>query len=788
MKEAKTRYNRKINQDLSPNNQQAFDSFDLKKFLILFKKNIIWITLFFLIAVFSAIFYIRYTNVAYSASAEIKLNKTNEASLFGFPNVSEETSNYAALSGEVELIKSKLFLKEVSAKIPLQVSYDLVGRFKNEERYKFLPFEFIYNESCQSSTNQFFVKIINEKQFKIAIDAESEDWLTASFDQPFSFGTCSYILKKTQYFFSDQTMIVTIHSPEQVLDYLESKLKVAPENLNASTIKIEFTDYNAYKVTDIVNTISELYTRYSIDQKNQANELKINFLNSQLRDIESVLENFETNMEEFTLKNKTADPNEDIAISIQQLSAIDSSLYHLKYTLSKMQELKLGLEEDSFKLNLTNKIPADLKEQILQYEEINRELLLARTKYKNESQIINELELRAKVFRNDIKGAIDNTINNLKNQLEIQNSRKNKLTSTFLTLPAKANELNKKMRFYSIYESLYLTLMQKKTEFQIAKAGTTAEVVILRPASLPSKPVGPSSLILFIGAILLGFLISIIFLTAKFLLYDEINSLAELERLTNLPIVGTIFRVRSSVGKKTGVLVFEKPRAQISENFRSLRTGLNFMGLNKDQKIIAVSSSISGEGKTFVAVNLAAVLSLSNKKTIILDLDLRKPRAQYAFNIEKGDEGMSAILSGNTNWRNCVHVTQNENLHLISSGEIPPNPAELLDSEYFENLLAELKEEYDIIILDTPPIGLVSDGLIALKKADQSLFIVRADYSRRGFIKELHRNVELNGLSNISIVLNALRNNKPGYGYYQDYYENNTSKSVLSLKKFFKLG
>ena len=273
----------------------------------------------------------------------------------------------------------------------------------------------------------------------------------------------------------------------------------------------------------------------------------------------------------------------------------------------------------------------------------------------------------------------------------------------------------------------------------------------------------------------------------RYLLYDQIISLTELERITRLPIVGTINRVRSGLAKKSGVLVFDKPRSQISENFRALRTGLNFMGMNKKEQVIAVTSSVSGEGKTFIAVNLAAVLSLSNKKVIILDLDMRKPRTQYAFNIEKNDEGISAILSGNASWEACVQKTQNENLHLIPSGVIPPNPAELLESEYFEQLISSLKDSYDIIILDTPPIGLVSDGIIALKHSNQSLYIVRSDYSKRGFIRDLHRNVELNQLKNISIVFNAAKNNKGGYGYYQDYYDE-SSKSLSNLKKIFNIG
>jgi capsular exopolysaccharide synthesis family protein len=198
-----------------------------------------------------------------------------------------------------------------------------------------------------------------------------------------------------------------------------------------------------------------------------------------------------------------------------------------------------------------------------------------------------------------------------------------------------------------------------------------------------------------------------------------------------------------------------------------------------------VSSSTSGEGKTFVSVNLAAVLALSGKKTVILDLDMRKPRAQYAFNVNTNELGISAILSGAASWQQCIHKSQNDNLHLIPSGAIPPNPAELLESTYFNQLLEELKLHYDIVILDTPPIGLVSDGIIALKKADHNLYIVRSDYSKRQFIRDLHRNIQLNDIKNISLVFNAAKSSGKNYGYYQDYYDDNSSVSKNTLKKLF---
>ncbi len=790
MENNSTKYQRNLPGQRAVNQQGGSnDMIDFRKFFILLKKNILWVLLFFLFTFLAVFIFIRYTNVKYQSYAELKLNKRNEASVFGFNPMSEESSNLNTLSGEVELIRSKLFLKQVIQKLPLDVSYEVVGRFKNEERYRFIPFKLKYEKDCVPYATKVFVEILDNNNFRISLNPEENKWQKGVFDQDFQFNGCTYLLKKTDNFFSGETLFFTINTESTLMDYIESKLSVAPENLNANTIKIVFEDYNIYKVQSIVEAISELYTEYSKEQKNKANQLKIEFLNDQLKQTEEVLNRFETSIEEFTIENKTVDPSTDLSRIISEIVALDSLLYGYRFELKELHQSKDILQKDSIDIQRINSqfLPSNIYQLFDELVEEDNSLRLAKMRYKNSSQIILETEQRRDLLLDRILQMINTRIEFLEERSNTIASRKGRLEQSFTTLPGKSNELNQKMRFYSLYEELYLSLMQKKTEFEIAQAGTLAEVVILTPASLPRSPIGPSTQILYAAAFALGLILSFIFIMIKYLIYDEINSLNELERITHLPIIGTISKLRSSIAKKSGVIVFEKPRSQISESFRTLRTGLNFMGINEGKNIISITSSTSGEGKTFVAVNLAAILSISNKKSIILDLDMRKPRAQYAFNVDSDGEGISAILSGNARWEDCVHKTKNENLHFIPSGVIPPNPAELLESSYFTQLLLDLKQEYDIILLDTPPIGLVSDGIIALKKSNHSLFVVRSDYSKRSFIKDLHRNIDLNGIKNLSIVFNAAKKENNSYGYYQDYYNDNGSKSLSTLKRLFNL-
>lgn len=790
MNKSSTRYNRNLESldrhtPQNPNSE-AVDFFKLKTIL---KKNTVWAIIIISLCVLAAFIYIRYTNVKFQSYAELKLKKRNEASVFGFNPLSEESSNLNTLSGEVELIKSKLFLKQVIQKLPLDVTYEVVGRFKNEERYRLKPFSVIYDSNCVVYNQKIYVDILDGSNFRLSLNPDSEEWQSAKFNEPFIFNNCRFVLEKTESFFSNEMLFFSINTEENLLEYIESKLAVAPENLSANTIKITFEDYNPYKVQEIVETISELYTAYSREEKNKANQLKIQFLDEQLKQTEIVLTDYEHYIEDFTVKNKTANPSDDVARLITEMIKMDSSLYVLNYHLKELNKITKQLASDSLEMELVNiqLLPANMQPLFNEYAELRNDYRLAEMSYKSTSQILQQKALELNTLKNRIMLSIDNRKGILEERKFNSINRKGEIEKAFSDLPAKTNELNQKLRFYSLYEELYLSLMQKKTEFEIAKAGTLAEVVILTPANLPKTPIGPSTSVIYIGSFAFGFILSFIFIGIRYLLYDEINSLKELESLTSIPIVAKISRLSSMVAKRSGVIVFEKPRSQISEAFRTLRTSLDFIGIKDGKKVISISSTTSGEGKTFVAVNLAAILAMSNKKVIILDLDMRKPRAQYAFNVDQNELGVSSLLSGGIHWKNCVNVTKIENLHFIPSGIIPPNPAELLEGALFEQLLEELKVEYDLILLDTPPIGLVSDGILALKKSDHSLFVVRADYSKRSYIQDLHRNMQLNNVHNLSIIFNSVRKENKGYGYYQDYYNDNNSKSISTLKRIFNI-
>jgi capsular exopolysaccharide synthesis family protein len=221
----------------------------------------------------------------------------------------------------------------------------------------------------------------------------------------------------------------------------------------------------------------------------------------------------------------------------------------------------------------------------------------------------------------------------------------------------------------------------------------------------------------------------------------------------------------------------------VSEAVRTLRTNLDFFKINSDNKIIAISSTVSGEGKSFIAMNLGGVIALSKKKVIMLDVDMRKPKSNTPTSVTDRTKGMSTIVIKKHKWQDCVYKTFLEGFDYIPSGPHPPNPSELLLNGEFSEMLEEMKQNYDCIILDTPPVGLVTDGIMAMKRADISIYVFRANYSKREFLMNLKRIINMNNFKNITSVLNAMPSSKEKYGY--GYYEDN-EKSSFSLKSLFK--
>jgi capsular exopolysaccharide synthesis family protein len=393
--------------------------------------------------------------------------------------------------------------------------------------------------------------------------------------------------------------------------------------------------------------------------------------------------------------------------------------------------------------------------------------------YRQKSQDIAALREKTRAQLEEFKNRWLSDLTNL-------NQRKTALEKQFASIPDKNTEFSKNQRFYKLYEEFYLTLMQSKSEFEIAQAGSTPDFKILSPASLASAPIAPKKYMVAGVGLVASCAAMFFFIGICYLLNNRITNLYELEKIDMAPVLGSVPMSNYMNGQALHIL--QHPRSMVSESIRTLRTNLDFFNLSNEKKTIAISSTVSGEGKSFIAMNLGGVMALSDKRVILVDLDMRKAKIHIPFKSPDNHKGVSTVLIGKDSWQDTVIPTELKNFDYLPSGPHPPNPSELLLHGHFTNLLTDLKKHYDVIILDTPPVGLVTDGIMAMRHADVSLYVFRADYSRKEFLHNLTRIININKFSNITTLLNAVttRGKTYGYGYYED-----NGKSV-TLKSLFK--
>ena len=776
-------------------NEQNMDSIDVNKLMKTFRRVSPWIIFTLVLGLSIAYIYIRYTKETFQSSSILQLDVKSEANILGLKTYDEGINN---LSKEIELIKSKLFIGKVVEELGFEIEYYEYGDILFEERYKSSPFKVWFSRINSNLYNKAIdVDFLNNSQYRLSYtigqQVHSEvyhfgDTLRTD-DMEIAITLNKPFIQENpgEYFF-------IIHSQSALVDYIRSNFTVEPLDFNAKTITISFKDYNKYKARDILYAIDTLYIYYTKKQKNQVNQQKILFLNDQLGQTEKKLGELEDYFESFTITNKTINLDANLSQTIMILNEIDSQHFSTNQRLLALEKILDDLnKKEDFILN-----PADaslfspeIREELSKYEEVLEESQVLLSSYNENTFAYQKKQDELQFSKERIISYLERTIANLHKNLNLLEDKKKQLEREFVKLPSKQTEFTKTKRFYSLYEEFYLSLMKSKAEFELAQAGTVTDYFILSPASLPSRPLSPNQPIIYGIGFLLALFISFFIVGLSYLLDNKITSLNELEKLTDIPVLGTIPFFRWEKKYDTRLIVDKLPKSEISEAFRTIRTNLEFLNGSDDKKIITITSTTSGEGKTFVAVNLGGIISYLDNKVIILDLDMRKPKLQKVFYNTDTNNGISTILINKHDVESCILKTELPNLDYIPSGPIPPNPSELILSKHFGEMLEKLKTLYDVIIIDTPPAGLVTDGVRAMQKATIPLYIVRADYSKKNYLKAINKTIRTQKLSKLSLVLNATKNSgKNIYGYTHNgnhgYYIENENKKPFDIRSIFK--
>ena len=767
------------------NKSTSPESIDTEKLSAVFRKNLIWIILIFIATNLTAYLTIRWTKDLFESESELKLDIKRDATELGIKTMIDD-QNLNIVSGEIEQIKSKLFFSKLIDSLDLAISYYSVGKVLKDEMYKRSAFMV----HCELNNPAHFdipiyFDFLQGTEFSIRL-GEDGNPVKGKFGIPLEFNGTVLTITKTPFFTENDgnTYYFVLNSRAHLIEYLSKNIQVDPLNFQANTIRISFQDNNALKAYDIVNKIDSLYITYSNEQKNLANKQKIEWLNKELGQVETRMEGFEDYFENFTLKNKSSDLTLDLKRTIAAINKVDSQRYELAKKMTELNTLLESMTDAKITTNQPYKfLPDYINKRIEDLNKISQDRDRLSLAYNENTFTFKQKEQELSTAKDQVFTQLTKVKKEWLASLAELNTRKEKLEIEFAGMPDKNTQFSKNQRYYKLYEEFYLSMMQSKAEFEIAQAGSTPDFKILSPAALPVTPISPKKYIILGIGLVAGIVLNFFFIGILYLLNNKITSIKEVESGTQVPLLGAIPTSRSSV--ETMFHVIDNPKSMVSEAIRSLRTNLEFFNAGTHSKVITISSTISGEGKSFLAMNLGGVLALSRKKVVLVDLDMRKPKNEKYPAGNDSTKGMSTVLIKKNTWKECVVKTTLENFDFIPSGPHPPNPSELLLNGEFSELLVDLKKEYDYIVIDTPPVGLVTDGIMAMKRSDLSIYVFRANYSKHSFMDNLLRVVKINKLTRVSTVLNALpiNNSSYGYGYYEDKTEvKDRWKKLLHIK------
>jgi len=782
---------------------------DIDTLLLVARRSLLWILLLIVLGIAGSWLYLRYTKPIYQSSSILKIDEKTEAGALGLGGGigGEIRPTGNKLLGEIEFIKSNIIYEHLKDSLALDVNYYVEGTVLENELYGLSPFSVTYKIKDASLYNiRFDVSFLNAQQFRLSYHYQGQE-VSGEYrlSQPIVTPALELQLSATPWMSEGaigKEYHFVINDAGTISDYLNKGLSVQIVNPEANTIQISFTDFNPKKAQAIVNKVDTVYLQEKIAKKQEATQRQLKFLDTQLVENKDSLQGAEKNLERFTSQNKTYDVKSDMAATMNKLVAQEKERLQLEQQLEFLDEVAALVEQDqltsSEDVSIAEGIPGlkqlndeQLAQQLTRLNDLQWDLRRVSLSYRESTMPVQQREADIKYVRNGTRRLIQRTKRLLQQQLSEMNQERDKLNAQLQQLPERATQQTRLQRPYALYEKTYLMLLDKKMEFNIAKAGATADFQILSPASGPSDPIAPKRVVIYAIGLAAGIVLGLSLIAGRYLMHNTVTNVRELERATTASVLGVIPTYDKEKMSVSKLVVDKNPKSAISESIRSIRTNLDFISSAKKKRLISVTSTISGEGKTFVTVNLGGIIALSGQQVVILDLDMRKPKVNLAFGAEN-IKGISTILIDKHSIQECIQHTSIPSLDFISAGPTPPNPSELILNARFDEMIAELYQQYDVILIDTPPVGLVTDGILIMRKADIPIYIVRANYSKKAFLKNINKLIRANNFTRLSTILNdaqasGLYGYGYGYSYGQGYYdEAEPAKGIVQrLKKQF---
>ena len=746
------------------------DEIDLKELFYKLKRHLFLIIFITFLFTGGAFVYTYLATPYYKTNASIEIGESSKmGSGTGMLSDILGLGGGDAVDTDVEILKSRYIISNAIKNYDFQDRYYAVNKFKKFEISQNPPFKV---DLKKGEGILFEIIPINKNYFELIakyVDKHGNKHkvsLKAEFNKPIITKDFKLIIKKirplkySKYFFIKEKFINLVQN-------IQKNLNVVRVGKQVNMINITYIDNLPKRDALITNLIAETFIKDTIKQKTEQASQILSFVSKQLNRITKELALSEIKLEEFKKKTGIVNVSLDSQMLLQKLSDIDTQLTELKLKKETIDFVVNNLKKTK---NIMLISAGALDDPMIQQMIANLQNLIL----KKNSLLIEYTSKYPKIIAldtqiRDLKNIIYNRIYNLKKAINKQYnlllSIKNRYLNIIKTLPENERKLIDLERNYLVNKKIYEYLYEKKVSAEIAKAATISQNRIIDKAIIPEKPFKPKKKLIIIVGFITGIIFGIFMAFLVEFLSTKIKSIDDIERYINIPILGLIPHFK----KKTTVII-NSPKSRITEAFRTLKTNIEFLPTKNKSKIISITSTVGGEGKSTISSNLGVVYSLSGKKTLIINLDMRKPTLHKIFGLPNA-KGISNVLAGHESIDNVIEKTDKDNLYIIPSGPIPPNPFELIQSPKLWESLEYLREKFDIIILDTPPVGIVADAVHVLKHSDINLYVIRLNYSRKDVLQNINRITKFYKIRNLGLVINDVKDKKSGYGYGYGYYE-----------------
>lgn len=749
-----------------------------------------------LVCLIGAWIYLRMATPVYNISATVLIKDDKKGGNTGGMAGLEELglsgliSSSQNIDNELEVLRSKTLVKEVVNQLNLYVSYADQDEFPSKNMYKTSPvIVSLTPQEAEKLSDPMIVEMSLYPQGSLDVgvtigDKEYQkhfEKLPAVF--PMDEGTLAFFQSPDSLMANKDTteessaqnvrrITAKINSPMKVARVYCENLTIEPTSKTTSVAVISLKNSSLQRGQDFINQLLEMYNRNTNNDKNEIAQKTAEFIDERIDIISKELGNTEANLENFKRNAGITDLTSEAQIALTGNAEYEKKRVENRTQISLLEDLRKYIRGNEYEVLPSNVGLQDaaLVATIERYNEmlVERKRLL-RTSTENNPAIVN-LDTSIRAMKSNVQATLDGTLQGMLITKADLDREANRFSRRISDAPGQERQFVSIARQQEIKAGLYLMLLQKREENAIALAATVNNAKIIDEAIADDIPVSPKRKIIYLIALVLGVGIPVGIIYLIGLTKFRLEGRADVEKLTTVPIVGDIPLTDEKNEKDGSIAVFENQNNLMSETFRNIRTNLQFM-LQNDKKVILVTSTVSGEGKSFISANLAISLSLLGKKVVIVGLDIRKPGLNKVFRLSTKEKGITLYLANpDTDLMSLVQPSDvNKNLSILPGGTVPPNPTELLARDGLDKAIEILKKNFDYVILDTAPVGMVTDTLLIGRVADLSVYVCRADYTHKVEYTLINELAEEKKLPNICTVINGVDLKRRKYGYYYGY-------------------